>query len=65
MRVALITDGIYPYVIGGMQKHSFYIAKYLAKNRVYVDLFHFNAPFVSAWLASLFKATRYCSSLFS
>jgi glycosyltransferase involved in cell wall biosynthesis len=43
MRVALITDGIYPYVIGGMQKHSFYLAKYLAKHNIYVDLFHFNS----------------------
>lgn len=42
MRVALITDGIYPYVIGGMQKHSFYLAKYLAKHNIEVDLFHFN-----------------------
>ena len=42
MRVALLTDGIYPYVIGGMQKHSFYLAKYLAKNNIHVDLFHFN-----------------------
>lgn len=42
MRVALLTDGIYPYVIGGMQKHSFYLAKYLAKNTIHVDLFHFN-----------------------
>lgn len=42
MRVALLTDGIYPYVIGGMQKHSFYLAKYLAKKNIHVDLFHFN-----------------------
>lgn len=42
MRVALITDGIWPYVLGGMQKHSYYICKYLTKNRVNVDLFHFN-----------------------
>jgi len=42
MRVALVTDGITPYVIGGMQKHSFYLAKYLARNEVYVDLVHFN-----------------------
>jgi glycosyltransferase involved in cell wall biosynthesis len=40
MRIALLTDGIYPYVTGGMQKHSFYIAKYLAKNKVYIDLYH-------------------------
>lgn len=43
MRVALVTDGITPYVIGGMQKHSFYLARYLAKNKVYVDLVHFNS----------------------
>ena len=42
MRVALITDGISPYVLGGMQKHSFYLAKYFAKNRVQVDLIHYN-----------------------
>ncbi len=42
MRVALITDGIWPYVLGGMQKHSFYLSKYLARQKIYVDLFHYN-----------------------
>lgn len=42
MRVALVTDGIWPYVLGGMQKHSYYLCKYLAKNQIHVDLFHFN-----------------------
>ena len=42
MRVALITDGISPYVLGGMQKHSFYLAKFFAKNKIHVDLFHYN-----------------------
>lgn len=42
MNVALITDGIAPYVIGGMQRHSFYLAKYFAKHKINVDLFHFN-----------------------
>lgn len=42
MRVALITDGIWPYVLGGMQKHSYYLCKYLAQKKVTVDLFHFN-----------------------
>ncbi len=42
MRVALITDGITPYVLGGMQRHSYYLVKYLSKNGIYVDLFHFN-----------------------
>lgn len=42
MKIALITDGISPYVLGGMQKHSFYLAKYFAKNNIYVDLIHYN-----------------------
>lgn len=42
MRIALITDGIWPYVLGGMQKHSYYLCKYLAQKKVYVDLYHFN-----------------------
>ncbi|MEL6697023.1 MAG: glycosyltransferase family 4 protein [Bacteroidota bacterium] len=41
MRIALLTDGIYPYVVGGMQKHSFYMAKYLAQREVEVMLFHY------------------------
>ena len=40
MKIALLTDGIHPYVIGGMQRHSYYLVKYLAKNEVYVDLYH-------------------------
>lgn len=43
MKIALLTDGIYPYVIGGMQKHSFYLAKYLARAGHIIDLYHFNA----------------------
>ena len=39
-KVALVTDGIYPYVIGGMQKHAFYLAKYMAGAGVQVHLFH-------------------------
>lgn len=42
MRIALITDGISPYVLGGMQRHSFYLVKYFAKFKIHVDLFHFN-----------------------
>jgi glycosyltransferase involved in cell wall biosynthesis len=40
LRIALLTDGISPIVTGGMQKHSFYLAKFLAKNKVNVDLYH-------------------------
>lgn len=28
--------------MGGMQKHSYYLCKYLAQNKVHVDLIHFN-----------------------
>lgn len=40
MKVALLTDGIYPYVPGGMQKHSYYLTKYLANNSIHVFLYH-------------------------
>jgi glycosyltransferase involved in cell wall biosynthesis len=42
MKIALITDGIWPYVLGGMQKHSYYLCKYLAQQKINVHLFHFN-----------------------
>ena len=42
MRIALVTDGIWPYVLGGMQKHSYYLCKYLLQQGVQVDLYHFN-----------------------
>jgi glycosyltransferase involved in cell wall biosynthesis len=42
MRIALLTDGIWPYRIGGMQKHSYYLVKYLARNGVDIDLYHHN-----------------------
>lgn len=40
MKIALLTDGIWPYIIGGMQKHSYLLSKYLAKNKVGVVVFH-------------------------
>ncbi|MFT4015874.1 MAG: glycosyltransferase family 4 protein [Agriterribacter sp.] len=40
MRIALITDGIWPYVVGGMQKHSYYLCKYFANNHTEVLLVH-------------------------
>jgi len=40
MKIALLTDGIHPYVIGGMQRHSYYLAKYFALRGIYVDLYH-------------------------
>lgn len=39
-KVAVVTDGIFPYVVGGMQKHSFYLVNYLVKNKINVILYH-------------------------
>ncbi len=44
MRIAFFTDGIFPYVPGGMQKHSYFVAKYLAQEGVEMDLYHFSMP---------------------
>lgn len=41
MRIALLTDGITPFVMGGMQRHSYLLAKYLALEGVDIDLYHF------------------------
>ncbi len=40
MHILLLTDGIFPHAMGGMQKHSYYLAKYLAKKKVKVILYH-------------------------
>lgn len=40
MHILLLTDGIFPHTMGGMQKHSYYLAKYLAKNQVRITLYH-------------------------
>jgi glycosyltransferase involved in cell wall biosynthesis len=40
MKIALITDGISPFIIGGMQQHSAYLGKYLVESGHEVDLFH-------------------------
>ena len=39
--VALLTDGIVPYVVGGMQKHSRLIAENMALKDIEVILYHF------------------------
>lgn len=40
MRILLVTDGIYPFVMGGMQKHSYYLGKFLSRMGVQVHLVH-------------------------
>ena len=41
MKIAMITDGISPFVVGGMQQHSYSLAKNLVLNGNEVTLFHF------------------------
>jgi glycosyltransferase involved in cell wall biosynthesis len=38
MHIALLTDGLYPYKTGGMQKHTLLLAKYWSHQGVSVDL---------------------------
>jgi len=40
LKIALLTDGIFPYVIGGMQKHSHYLASFLAQKGNDITLVH-------------------------
>ncbi len=40
MHIALLTDGITPYVTGGMQRHSFHLARHLLKSGVRLTLVH-------------------------
>lgn len=39
MKIALLTDGIYPFVTGGIQKHTYKMAKYLANRKIFVDIY--------------------------
>ena len=40
MKVLLLTDGIFPYVMGGMQKHSYNLSKHLHEAGVEVHVAH-------------------------
>lgn len=40
MRIALLTPGITPYVMGGLQRHSFNLVKHLARLGIEIDLYH-------------------------
>ena len=42
MQIAIISDGVHPYVMGGMQRHTYYLVKYLSRMGVKVTLVHFN-----------------------
>lgn len=39
MKIALLADGLFPFVVGGIQKHTLYLAKYLARTGILVDLY--------------------------
>jgi glycosyltransferase involved in cell wall biosynthesis len=41
MKIAIITDGIFPFIVGGMQQHSTSLAKHLVLSGNNVTLFHF------------------------
>lgn len=43
MKIAILSDGINPFVIGGMQKHSFNLVKYFSIHGADVTLFHFTS----------------------
>jgi len=49
LKVALLSNGIYPFVIGGIQKHSFYLAKGLAERNIYVDVYHLSIDSSTAY----------------
>lgn len=40
MKIAFVTDGIFPYQVGGMQRHSFNLVRHLAGLGVEIDLYH-------------------------
>ncbi|QUY40600.1 glycosyltransferase family 4 protein [Acaryochloris marina] len=40
MKISFLTPGVTPYVIGGLQRHSFNLAKHLATLGVRIDLYH-------------------------
>lgn len=42
MKIALTSPGIFPYVLGGIQRHSFNLARHLARLGIEIDLYHTN-----------------------
>lgn len=60
MRLALLTDGVFPHVVGGIQKHSAHLARYLARAGAEVELHHLpgDDPEGAAALAGFDEADR-------
>lgn len=42
MKILILSDGIPPFVMGGMQRHTFNLVKFLVKSGVHVKLVHCN-----------------------
>ena len=40
MNVAILTDGIIPFVLGGMQRHSSNLIRSLSKRGVNITIYH-------------------------
>ena len=40
MKILLLTDGIFPFEIGGMQKHAYYLAKHLLQKNIDLTIYH-------------------------
>ncbi|SMO35306.1 Glycosyltransferase involved in cell wall bisynthesis [Saccharicrinis carchari] len=55
MTIALLTDGFYPFTMGGIQKHSYYLAKYWARQGIAVHVYHPN-PYKAEVLNEHFTA---------
>jgi len=67
MHIAVLTDGITPYVTGGMQRHSFHLVKHLLRKGVKVTLVHCvvgDSSFpVNSEILKLFDTTEECLSV--
>lgn len=40
MKLLIITDGVFPFVVGGMQRHSHYLTKFMVQRGHHVTLVH-------------------------
>ena len=65
MKIALVTDGIPPFVLGGMQTHSALLGKTLVLKGNSVDLFHFvhkpnDLPTENEINKIIFKKSNFC-----
>ena len=41
MHIALLSEGLYPFKVGGIQKHSYLLAKFLARRKIAVDVYFY------------------------